>query len=270
MVSLGIQDYDIKNNHFKGEIHMVEAVGTLDGWCTLHDTRTFDWTSWKMASENDRKEAVQELKELMTKWEAVEEEKNGSQSIYKVVGNKADLMFIVVRPTMDELEEFKTELNKSKIGDYLIPGYSYVSIVELGTNDTVDEVKNRKINEAVEARLKPILPKWEHACFYPMNRRRWNEANWFTIDRKERQRLLTDHAATGRKYAGLVKQIITGSMGLDEWEWGVTLFAHDPLQFKKIVYEMRYDEVSAIYAEFGDFIIGNYLPKEDLDTYFTL
>lgn len=75
MVSLGIQDYDIKNNHFKGEIHMVEAVGTLDGWCTLHDTRTFDWTSWKMASENDRKEAVQELKELMTKWEAIEEEK---------------------------------------------------------------------------------------------------------------------------------------------------------------------------------------------------
>ncbi|RKQ31533.1 hydrogen peroxide-dependent heme synthase [Oceanobacillus halophilus] len=247
-----------------------EAVVTMDGWCALHDTRIFDWTSWKMASEKQRTEAVEEFKELMTKWEAVEDENNGSQSIYKVLGNKADLMFIFFRPTMDELEEIKREINKSKIGDYLIPGYSYVSIVEMTMHNPMDEGKDRELSPYVKDRLKPIVPKWEHACFYPMARRRWKDANWFEIDKEERTKLLYEHGMTGRKYAGKVKEIITGSIGLDEYEWGVTLFAHDALQFKKIVYEMRFDEVTAKYAEFGDFLVGNYLPKEDVSTYFAL
>ncbi|RLL42847.1 heme-dependent peroxidase [Oceanobacillus piezotolerans] len=247
-----------------------EAVVTMDGWCVLHDTRTFDWASWKIVSEQERQEAVEEFKALLAKWDAVEEEKNGSQSLYKVVGNKADLMFIFLRPSMDELEEVKRELNKSKIGDFLIPGYSYVSIVEMTMHNPMEGGKDRELDPRVEARLKPILPKWEHACFYPMARRRWKDANWFEISKEERTQLLYEHGMTGRKYAGLVKEIISGSIGLDEWEWGVTLFAHDPLQFKKIVYEMRFDEVTAKYGEFGDFIIGNYLPKEDITTYFAL
>ncbi|WP_156290191.1 hydrogen peroxide-dependent heme synthase [Oceanobacillus salinisoli] len=247
-----------------------EAVVTMDGWCMLHDSRVFDWASWKVANEKERTEAVAEFKELISKWEAVEEQKNGSQSIYKVVGNKADLIFIFLRPTMDVLEEIQRELNKSKIGDYLIPGYSYVSIVEKTMHNPMDEGRDRELNSKVEALLKPILPKWEHACFYPMARRRWKDANWFAIDKAERTRLLYEHGMTGRKYAGKVKEIISGSIGLDEWEWGVTLFAHDPLQFKKIVYEMRFDEVTSKYAEFGDFLVGNYLPKDDVDTYFSL
>jgi hydrogen peroxide-dependent heme synthase len=251
-------------------IILAEAVITMDGWCTLHDTRTFDWASWKMTSEQERSEAIAEFEQLMSKWEKTEEEKNGSQSLYKVVGNKADLLFIFLRPSMDELEEIKREINKSKIGDYLIPGYSYVSIVEMTMHNPMDEGKDRVLDPKVEARLKPILPKWEHACFYPMARRRTEEANWFEIDKAERTRLLYDHGMTGRKYAGKVREIITGSIGLDEWEWGVTLFAHDPLQFKKIVYEMRFDEVTTKYAEFGDFIVGNYLAKEAVATYFEL
>jgi len=249
---------------------MAEAVVTMDGWSTLHDTRTFDWATWKMTSEEERNAAIEEFKSLMTKWDTVEEENNGSHSIYKVVGNKADLMFIFLRPTMDELEAIKTEINKSKLGDFLIPGYSYVSIVEMTMHNPMDEGKDRELSPQVKARLNPILPKWEHACFYPMARRRWSDANWFAIEKEERTRLLYEHGMTGRKYAGKVKEIITGSIGLDEWEWGVTLFAHDPLQFKKIVYEMRFDEVTTKYAEFGDFIIGNYLPKENVDTYFAL
>lgn len=249
---------------------MAEAVVTMDGWCTLHDTRTFDWASWKLTSEEERKAAVEEFKELMTKWEAVEQEKNGSQALYKVVGNKADLMFLFLRPTMIELEEIKTEINKSRIGDYLIPGYSYVSIVEMTKHNPMDEGKDRELLPEVQARLKPIVPKWEHAAFYPMSRRREPEANWFELEREERTKLLYEHGMTGRKYGGIVKEIISGSIGLDDWEWGVTLFAHDPLQFKKIVYEMRFDKVTTQYAEFGEFIVGNYMPKDGVDAYLSV
>ncbi|WP_249869363.1 hydrogen peroxide-dependent heme synthase [Oceanobacillus saliphilus] len=249
---------------------MAEAVVTVDGWSALHDTRTFDWASWKMTSPEERAAAVKEFEELMTKWDSVEEAKEGSHVVYKVIGNKADLMFVFLRETMDELEAIKTEINKSRIGDYLIPGYSYVSIIEMTMHNPMDEGKDRELSPYVKDRLRPIMPKWEHICFYPMARRRIEEANWFTIDKEERTRLLYEHGMTGRKYAGKVKEIITGSIGLDEWEWGVTLFAHDPLQFKKIVYEMRFDEVTTKYAEFGDFIVGNYLPKDQVDAYFAL
>ncbi|WP_010648437.1 hydrogen peroxide-dependent heme synthase [Oceanobacillus massiliensis] len=249
---------------------MAEAVVTVDGWSALHDTRTFDWTSWKLTSPEERAAAVSEFKELIAKWEAVEEAKEGSHSIYKVVGNKADLMFVFLRETMDELETIKTEINKTKLGDYLIPGYSYVSIIEMTMHNPMDQGNDRELSPYVKERLKPTMPKWEHACFYPMSRRRTPDANWFEIDKEERTNLLYEHGLTGRKYAGKVKEIITGSIGLDEWEWCVTLFAHDPLQFKKIVYEMRFDEVTTKYAEFGDFIVGNYLPKENVDAYFAL
>jgi hydrogen peroxide-dependent heme synthase len=251
-------------------MNMAEAVVTMDGWSALHDTRTFDWTSWKMISEEERVAAVKEFKELISKWEAVEEAKEGSHALYKVIGNKADIIFVFLRPTMEELEEIKTEINKTKIGDFLIPGYSYVSIIEMTMHDPMAEGKDRELSPYVKDRLRPIMPKWEHVCFYPMARRRWSDANWFEIDKEERTKLLYEHGLTGRKYAGKVKEIITGSIGLDEWEWGVTLFAHDALQFKKIVYEMRFDEVTTKYAEFGDFIVGNHLPKEDVDTYFAL
>ncbi|GGN50384.1 MULTISPECIES: hydrogen peroxide-dependent heme synthase [Oceanobacillus] len=249
---------------------MAEAVVTMDGWCKLHDTRTFDWSTWKLTSEEERNAAIQEFQELMKKWDAVEADKAGSQSVYKVIGNKADLLFIFLRPTMDELEEIKRDINRSKLGDFLIPSHSYVSIVEMTMHNPMEEGKDRELSPQVEARLKPILPKWEYACFYPMNRRREQNANWFEISKAERTRLLYEHGMTGRKYAGKVKEIISGSIGLDEWEWCVTLFAHDPLQFKKIVYEMRFDEVTTKYGEFGDFIIGAYLPNDDFAEYFSL
>ncbi|WP_217586368.1 hydrogen peroxide-dependent heme synthase [Lentibacillus saliphilus] len=247
---------------------MVEAVETMDGWYTLHDMRTIDWTSWKLASHQEREAALTEFNKILTKWEAVENAQQGSHALYKVVGQKADLMFMLLRPTMEELTEMETELNKSKMGDFLMPAHSYVSVVELAKYRPQKDGVDPETLPETQARLKPILPKWEYMSFYPMNRRREGNDNWYTLEKADRGKLLYEHSMTGRKYAGKVKQIITGSIGFDDWEWGVTLFAHDVLELKKIVYEMRFDEVSSRYGEFGYFFISHYLDKEELPRYF--
>jgi hydrogen peroxide-dependent heme synthase len=243
---------------------MVEAVETMDGWYSLHDFRTIDWSFWKNATPEEQKEAIASFEALVEKWDAVEEAKNGSHALYKIVGQKADIMFMFLRPTMEELNELETELNKSKIGEFLIPAHSYVSVIELSKYRPAKDGIDPETLPETQARLKPILPKWEHVCFYPMDRRRVGEENWYTLEKDVRGKLLYEHSKTGRKYAGKVKQFITGSIGLDDWEWGVTLFAHDALQFKKIVYEMRFDEVSSRYGEFGEFFVGNILSKDEI------
>lgn len=246
---------------------MVEAVETADGWYSLHDLRNIDWTSWKMASSEEREAAIHEFEQLLAKWEAVEEAKNGSHVLYTVIGQKADLMFMFLRPTMEELNELETEFNKSKFAEYLRPSYSYVSVVEISKYSAPKEGPALETYPKIQERLKPILPKWEHMCFYPMDKRRQGEDNWYATEKDIRAKLLYEHSKTGRKYSGKVKQIITGSFGFDDWEWGVTLFAHDPIQLKKIVYEMRFDEVSARFGEFGEFFVGNHLPKENIPAF---
>jgi hydrogen peroxide-dependent heme synthase len=247
----------------KGEITMVEPVETMDGWYSLHDFRTIDWTSWKLASEEERKEAITDIQQLLAEWDETEEANNGSHVLYNIIGQKADLMFMFLRPTTNELAAIETAINKSKMGEFLIPAHSYFSVVELSKYRPYKEEHPELIPE-VAKRLRPILPKWEYICFYPMDRRRYGDENWYTLEKDVRAKLLYEHSMTGRKYAGKVSQIITGSIGFDDWEWGVTLFAHDPLQFKKIVYEMRFDEVSSKYGEFGEFFVGNYLSNQDI------
>jgi chlorite dismutase len=106
-------------------------------------------------------------------------------------------------------------------------------------------------------RLYPELPReMPYVCFYPMSKRRDAGQNWYGLTLDERSRLMHAHGITGRRYAGRVQQVITGAIGLDAWEWGVTLFAADPLEFKRLVTDMRFDEVSAKYAEFGEFYVG--------------
>ncbi|MCZ7528110.1 MAG: chlorite dismutase family protein [Acidimicrobiia bacterium] len=114
-----------------------------------------------------------------------------------------------------------------------------------------------------EHRLHPRLPERRAICFYPMSKRRAPGANWYELPYEERRRLMGGHARVGRGYAGRVLQLVTGSVGLDDWEWGVTLLADDPAAFKEIVYEMRFDEVSARYAEFGPFLVGLLVPPEE-------
>jgi chlorite dismutase len=117
---------------------------------------------------------------------------------------------------------------------------------------------------AFRERLNPILPKTQYVCFYPMNKRRLGEDNWYMLSMEERRRMMKSHGMIGRSYAEKVRQIITGSMGLDDWEWGVTLFSDDPLNFKQLVSEMRFDEVSARFGEFGPFYVGCRLTAEGL------
>lgn len=231
---------------------MSEATLTLDGWYSLHDFRAMDWTAWKMLSSDERQAAIHEFLGLLEKWNATQNRKEGSHVLYTIVGQKADFMMMILRPTMEELNEIETEFNKTKLAQYTIPTYSYVSVVELSNYLPSEEDPYK--NPQVQARLYPILPKSKYICFYPMNKRRQGNDNWYMLPMEERRKLMKSHSMIGRKYAGLVKQIITGSVGFDDYEWGVTLFSDDVLQFKKLVYEMRFDEVSARYGEFGSFL----------------
>jgi len=169
-----------------------------------------------------------------------------------------------LRETLEELNELETAFNKSSFAQFAIPVYSYVSVVEL-SNYMGKSGEDPMQNPEVVARLKPILPKTKHICFYPMNKRRSGNDNWYMLSMEERRAMMRSHGMIGRSYAGKVKQIITGSVGLDDWEWGVTLFADDALQFKKLVYEMRFDEVSARFGEFGPFYVGNLLDQEKFE-----
>ncbi|MFC5466496.1 hydrogen peroxide-dependent heme synthase [Lederbergia graminis] len=242
---------------------MSEAAQTLDGWYTLHDFRTIDWASWKMLSSDKRETAIVELKQFLQKLEEVQDKKEGSHAFYSIVGQKADFMLMILRPTLDELNELETEFNKLTIAEYTIPTYSYVSVVELSNYLAKESNEDPYQNPYVRGRLYPILPQTKHVCFYPMDKRRSGEDNWYMLSMEERRKLMHSHGLIGRQYAGKIKQIISGSVGLDDWEWGVTLFSDDALQFKKIVYEMRFDEVSARYGEFGSFYVGNLI--KDID-----
>ena len=177
------------------------------------------------------------------------------------------------------MNQAELQLNRLRLWDYLEPTTSYLSIVELGLYDStgktygalrnegrraahsaewnqeIEAVLNRQ-REAMRPRLYPEIPPHKYLCFYPMDRRRGEAKNWYMLPMAERARQMHEHGLIGRRYAGEVKQIISGSIGFDDWEWGVDLFAEDPLVFKKLIYEMRFDEVSAIYALFGSFHVG--------------
>lgn len=246
---------------------MSQAAVTIEGWYCLHDFRSIDWQAWRQATSRVKKQALADLTRLMNEYPAVEATKTGSTAVYSIVGQKADIVFMHLRETLADIEALELQLNKSAIAPFLLPAYSFVSIVELSNYMTPPGTDPMEVPE-IAARLKPILPKSNHICFYPMDKRREGNDNWYSLDLEKRKELMKSHGMTGRKYAGLVRQIVTGSVGFDDWEWGVTLFADDSLQFKKIVYEMRFDEVSARYGEFGEFFVGNIFTIAHIDNYF--
>ncbi|WP_010175666.1 hydrogen peroxide-dependent heme synthase [Bacillus coahuilensis] len=244
---------------------MSEPAQTLDGWYSLHDFRAIDWTTWKMLPSEERAAAIQEYHQFLNKLNQTQEEEKGSHALYTIVGQKADIMLMILRETMEELNELETEFNKLKITEYMIPTFSYVSVVEL--SNYLPGGEDPYSNPHVIARLYPTLPKAKHVCFYPMDKRRQGNDNWYMLPMEDRKEMMRSHGMIGRQYAGKVKQVITGSVGFDDYEWGVTLFADDVLQFKKLVYEMRFDEVSARYGEFGAFYVGNLLEEERIATF---
>jgi chlorite dismutase len=203
---------------------------------------------------------------------------------FAVLGNKADLGVMALGPDLARLQAFQQELASAP----LVPTWSYVSLTELSEYGATeeDERKRLRVEENLqdasqidarlvewrariekyrEQRLHPKLPAKRVICFYPMSKRRGPNANWYDLPFDERKRLMAGHARIGRQYAGRVLQLITGSTGIDDWEWGVTLLADDVAALKEIVYEMRFDEVSARFGEFGQFVTGIVLePAEAL------
>jgi peroxiredoxin len=242
---------------------MSEAVKTYEGWYAYHDFRKIDWTRWKSLSPEKRDEAIRELVEVLREFASVEESRGGSFGQYAVLGHKADLLFIHFRPTLEALNEVKWRFDKTAFADVTSAPTSFISVVELSAY-TVPPGTDPMSDPAFRERLPPSMPKAKYVCFYPMNKRRNLSDNWYMLPMEERRKMMKSHGMIGRSYAGKVRQIVTGSIGLDDWEWGVSLFADDPLHFKKIVTEMRFDEVSARFGEFGPFYIGARLTEEGL------
>ncbi|MCL6637674.1 MAG: heme-dependent peroxidase [Alicyclobacillus sp.] len=248
---------------------MHEAVETLEGWYVFHEMRRINWPAWRAIGAQARAEAIAELLTALRSFDEVEQARAGSFGQYQMAGHKADLMWIHLRPTLEGLHEAKAKLQRTRFCDYANPVYSYVSVVELSgylAKPGVDPATDPYL----QSRLYPVLPKTRNVCFYPMNKRRLGDDNWYMLSMEQRRELMKSHGLIGRKYHGRVTQIISGSVGLDDWEWGVTLYADDPIQFKKLVYEMRFDEASARFGEFGPFYVGSRLSAADLAAWLTL
>ena len=255
----------------------------------------FDWVAWRALPPAERGRIAGEAVELLASWEtgAAEAQPGGhpgghpnQSAMYSLLGHKGDLMLIHFRDSFEDLNRVELALAQTELHPYLQPTHSYLSIVELGLYESsaktysglaaqglepfsppwkaiIEEVQARQ-STAMAARLFPSIPPAKYACFYPMDRRRGEQENWYTVPMAERQRMMHEHGMIGRRYADEVRQIITGSIGFDDWEWGVDLFAEEPLVFKKLIYEMRFDEVSAVYALFGSFYVGVRLPAAKL------
>ncbi len=245
---------------------MTEGFSTLEGWYTLHDFRTMDWPAWKALDPREKALVQEELFSLLHRFCAIDEKREGSFGLFDVAGHKADFLFLNLRPTLEEITSLERDLNKTQFARYAKPAYSYVSVVEISNYLHGQEKKPEDMlqDPYVQSRLYPVLPKVKAICFYPMNKKRDGQDNWYTLPVEERRALMRDHGMTGRKFAGQLTQMIGGSIGLDDWEWGVTLFANDPVVFKKVVTDMRFDVVSARYAEFGAFFVGNALDNDQL------
>jgi hydrogen peroxide-dependent heme synthase len=216
----------------------------------------------------------------------MERREDGQSAAFVELGHKGDLMLIHFRRNFDELAQAEAAIAKLSVREFLEQTNSYLSMVEIGLYEAtvrlhrklaaagvaIDSDDGRKAvadalaenREKLGGRLWPRVPDRRYVCFYPMNKRRGEHRNWYQLPLEERQRLMHEHGMIGRRYAGQVTQIISGSVGFDDWEWGVDLFADDPLVFKKLVYEMRFDESSAFYAEFGKFEVAIRLTPDEL------
>jgi peroxiredoxin len=271
--------------HFKAQAasHEIPAVPlTTEGYSVLHQMMRFRRAAWRALPDDTRSSIVQEAASVLAE---MEKNSSGQSALYSLIGHKGDLMFVHFRNSLADLNQTELQLATLRLSDYLESTTSYLSIIELGLYDSTIKIykeltdqgiephsdqwkaeiecKLNRHREAMHPRLFPEIPPSRYLCFYPMNRLRGEDKNWYTLSIEERARQMNEHGLVGRRYAGEVKQIITGSIGFDDWEWGVDLFADDPLVFKKLIYEMRFDHVSAVYALFGQFFVGVRCPAAE-------
>jgi len=259
---------------------------TLEGSSLLHQFFRFDWKAWRATPSADRERIAAQAASTLQRLQRKSADAPIQTALFSQLGHKGDLILVHFRDSLEALNQVELDLAQTEFYDFLSPVHSYVSVVELGLYES-----SRKTYEAASAkgfeqhspewnaeiaatlgrqsaamapRLFPAIPEAKYLCFYPMDRKRGEQTNWYTVPFAERQRMMHDHGMIGRRYGDVVKQIISGSIGMDDWEWGVDLFAEDPVVFKKLIYEMRFDQVSAVYALFGQFFIAVRLPVDNL------
>ena len=267
-------------------MHNPAVPETLEGWSILHQMFRVRWDTWKAIAPDRRRKIADEATTLLGSLEGRNE---SPSALVNLLGHKGDLMLIHFRKTFDDLSQIELQITGLGLRDHLEPASSYVSIVELGLYDMTakihDDLKSRglktgadeferafdeemaKQRERMLGRLFTEIPRRRQVCFYPMNKRRGEVKNWYTVPFEKRAAMMREHGFIGRAYTGQVTQIISGSIGLDDWEWGVDLFADDPVVFKKLIYEMRFDEASADYAEFGPFYVGLQFSARELPAF---
>lgn len=264
----------------------VQPLVPREGWHVMHLFYHIDHSQWSILSKEDQREAKTRLTALVHE---IRSTANTHLLTFAVATPKADIGFMLLTPDLQVANGFEKRLTLALGAGILSPCYSYLSqtegseytttatqyaqetlIAEKGLIEDSTEFQqamedfNQRMATYLQHRLYPVLPDWPVVCFYPMSKRRSGQDNWYSLDFAARRELMSGHARVGRQYAGRILQLITGSTGLDEHEWGVTLLAKDTIDIKAIVYEMRFDEVSARYAEFGDFYIGMQLPLDAL------
>ena len=248
------------------------------GWPVLHLFQSIDRARWLAIGESDRAHAIEEFATLLDTLAREE----GMQLIPSGVIGKADLALLIVHPDPKRVQQVTQELAATRFGSCLSTVYSFLSISEKSEyiSTTGDHAKKlldedglapdspdfqrqvsgfaARMGMYVDSRVHPKLPGPDMpvVCFYPMSKVRGEGHNWYALSFTERKRLMGSHADAGRRYANRVSQLVTSSTGLDDWEWGVTLFTRDLKSIRDIVYEMRYDEGSALYGLFGPFYVS--------------
>ncbi|MFB6146467.1 MAG: heme-binding protein [Halobacteriaceae archaeon] len=251
---------------------MPEAPPTAEGWYVLHDFRTVDWDAWRDAPDHVRETATEEGVAYLDRHEAVQDADAGDSATFAVLGHSADLLLLHLRPTVEALDRASRQFERTRLAAFTDRVDSYVSVTEVSgyvsddyfqNPDDVDDGTRRYI----ENKLTPEVPDADYLSFYPMSKRRDPEYNWYALDFEERASMMAEHGESGRSYAGRVKQIVASSVAFEDHEWSVTLFSDDPTDLKDVVYEMRFDEASAKYAEFGDFELARRFPPADLPAY---
>ena len=267
-------------------MHDPRVPETVEGWSLLHQMFRVRWPEWGALPPAERQSRAQQSAAALA---AMGQGAEGQTALATLLGHKADLMLVHFRKGFEALQSAQLQVAALPILPFLEATSSYVSILELGMYEMTAQIHARLGEKSLKAgsdefetafdaemeeqrkrvsgRLFLDVPKRRYVCFYPMNKRRGEEKNWYAVPVEERGRMMRDHGAIGRHYAGKVTQIISGSIGFDDWEWGVDLFADDPVVFKKLIYEMRFDEASAKFAEFGPFYTGLQFNAGQLGTY---
>ncbi len=277
-----------KPNEVRSKAEIPAAPLTVEGFAVLHQMFRVKRAAWNRLDAGERRHVAAEASALLAEMSRL---KDGESASFAEQGHKGDLLLLHLRRTFEELNRAEAGISNLELYEYLEPTTSYLSVIELGLYEASvalysdlaakgiephsrqwqGEVESElaRQREKLVSRLYPKIPPRRFICFYPMDKKREGADNWYRLPIEKRRDLMREHGLVGRRYAGEGTQIISGSIGLDDWEWGVDLFADDPVVFKKLVYEMRFDEASAGYGRFGPFYFGIRIEPGELENLLT-